>query len=1065
MSSNIQEPAADARPPTTYGAFGGNEGAHSHSNNAPPAAYNAGIPPRPMYPQQFSGAPMGGAPPAGAYPPTAPIYPQSQLPPAQTAPQQHGSRRYQSYAYGSQQQFRKPKQHDRRGSYNGFNGQQQRQYDGQGYYTAFTQFSPKPAVPTQVTMTDANGNPIDLHSIANKKHSQDGVTQPTPPAAKPQPASASASDVNIVLAPPSKETPEFVKPANAPNSAGLTMMELVAKRRAEKEAAERAKKGAGASTDAVVKPDSSQNLKTEPKQESATESKSEPTPVKTPGSDTKSTPKPAGETTVASAKSDSKAGKPVVDRVKSKGEVKPVPEKAKATQHVTAEATDSKAKSQLGKPAQKEAPSSSVGEGAEDAAVHAAALAAATAAMGGAEKKAETKVETRLESRHAVKTTPPKAQPKSSPAPSKSPLQPSESAPEISSGAEPDSKIEPKPEFESKPEPELEPKTEPTLDRATESPAPDSAIKEAATTSRPDGESTTSSDAKPEESGLKYAAKPFRPRRLQEAKAAAAAAAAAPAPGASNEPPASAEPVTDSTGATATPDVVAPASPAPESAADAESTEVTPEVSTPAGSASPRPETPSAASPSTPATPSVTIEDPDAAFAQRVEKARRLTAAELTTFAYPNGVRNAAADGSRLIYAPEFMRLFQLRVPRLKSTGLVRSLDSDGGSWTSRGGRGARGAPFSSRGSGRGPPTKSRQSSRRKDKRHDDSPLVQIPIEDLPPLQTAENAWKPNFKLRMEAAKAAGGDDAKAVVPVMPAQVPLSDMTPEQVKKKTNSLLNKMSLENLGSISNKLYEVILLSENENDAHSLKEVITLAFNKAIDEPNYSKVYVEFFLYIHRERPVPETIVDSTDDRERKGIVLMRHILIYLCQEGLKGESYLTDDIPTPDDLSDEYYEFMAKKRRAIGLIKFVGELYKAGLIRVAGISACFFRLANSKPTEDVVESITQLLRSVAHCMVERGEDSLLPLLLGKMEEWRSSGNLPPRLRFMLLDVEQLAKNRWIDPKGDTGPMTIAEVHREAKVKEEQERQKQMQMRSRGGGRGRLGGGGGGPFRKR
>ena len=465
----------------------------------------------------------------------------------------------------------------------------------------------------------------------------------------------------------------------------------------------------------------------------------------------------------------------------------------------------------------------------------------------------------------------------------------------------------------------------------------------------------------------------------------------------------------------------------------------------------------------------------DQKFYDLVEKARRLTPAELTTFSYPsNSVPNTAAnsDAQTHRYTIDFLRQFGFKVPRVNRIYILKTMDVDINTATNWSVGSARGmsnrnnsrngggmGQFSNRMSGRGNSTRSRQSSKRKNGRRDqdDNPLAHLPLEDLPPLKTAENAWKPNFKLKLEAAKAAAGVANGEPVPPVAVDVP-EKMSPEEIKKKTNSLLNKMTLENLQRISDKLYDLIMISEGEDDAATMKQVITLAFNKAIDEPNYTKVYVEFFLYLHKTKPLPDTIVDNSDpNKPRTGMVVLRHVLLHLCQQALQNGSYLSDDQPTPDDLSDEYYEFMAKKRRALGAIKFVGELYKAGLIRINAIAQSFYTLAESKPTEDIVESCTQLLRSVAWCMVQRKEDDILFPLMKRIADWRSSPGFPSRLKFMLIDIEQLSKNKWVDPKGDNGPKTIAEVHMDAKAKEEAElKQKHnMQMRSKSG-RGRVDG---------
>ena len=65
------------------------------------------------------------------------------------------------------------------------------------------------------------------------------------------------------------------------------------------------------------------------------------------------------------------------------------------------------------------------------------------------------------------------------------------------------------------------------------------------------------------------------------------------------------------------------------------------------------------------------------------------------------------------------------------------------------------------------------------------------------------------------------------------------------------------------------------------------------------------------------------------------------------------------------MSDEYYIAAAAKRRGLGLVKFIGELYKLGMLTERIMHECVKKLVDYEgiPDEAEVESLTSLLRTI------------------------------------------------------------------------------------------------------
>ena len=65
------------------------------------------------------------------------------------------------------------------------------------------------------------------------------------------------------------------------------------------------------------------------------------------------------------------------------------------------------------------------------------------------------------------------------------------------------------------------------------------------------------------------------------------------------------------------------------------------------------------------------------------------------------------------------------------------------------------------------------------------------------------------------------------------------------------------------------------------------------------------------------------------------------------------------------LSDEYYAAAAAKRRGLGLVKFIGELFKLGMLTSKIMHMCVHQLLEYEgvPDEPEVESLTSLLKTI------------------------------------------------------------------------------------------------------
>ncbi|GME69631.1 unnamed protein product [[Candida] boidinii] len=209
-------------------------------------------------------------------------------------------------------------------------------------------------------------------------------------------------------------------------------------------------------------------------------------------------------------------------------------------------------------------------------------------------------------------------------------------------------------------------------------------------------------------------------------------------------------------------------------------------------------------------------------------------------------------------------------------------------------------------------------------------PLPPPPTE-LKPLEKSAGRWVPKFQRKKEKEVKLGPDGT-----------PILD--DDDVESKVKSYLNKLTLEKFDTISNDIIQIADQSKFEEDNKSVNKVIQLTFAKACDEPHWSAMYAKFCLKLVTDisPDVFKGEVPEEFSKQNFASKLVRKNLIEICQKeytewSTKLESKeinLSLDMNNVELMSDEYYKVAAAKRRGLGLVRFIGELYILKLLGLA-----------------------------------------------------------------------------------------------------------------------------------
>ncbi|KAG5968606.1 hypothetical protein E4U57_005135 [Claviceps arundinis] len=334
---------------------------------------------------------------------------------------------------------------------------------------------------------------------------------------------------------------------------------------------------------------------------------------------------------------------------------------------------------------------------------------------------------------------------------------------------------------------------------------------------------------------------------------------------------------------------------------------------------------------------------------------------------------------------------------------------------------------------------------------------------DIKPIAVSSGGWKPT---------SIGNRAATST--------PTGYFEPEMVQRKVKAALNKMTPEKFDRIADQILEIAGQSKDESDGRTLRQVIQLTFEKATDEAHWASMYAKFC-----KRMLENMSADVRDERIKdkfgnivSGGALFRKYLLNRCQEDfergwtthLPAQPNGEDDKETeggadaskkgPGDaalLSDEYYIAAAAKRRGLGLVQFIGELFKLGMLTERIMHECVHKLVDYKgvPDEAEIESLSKLLRTIGANLdsTEKGR----PMMNAYFQRIQTMLDLPElqsRMRFMLMDVVDLRRNNWVSKEANKGPKTLDEVRAEAEAAAAKAQESSARNNTRGGPGGRL-----------
>lgn len=290
-------------------------------------------------------------------------------------------------------------------------------------------------------------------------------------------------------------------------------------------------------------------------------------------------------------------------------------------------------------------------------------------------------------------------------------------------------------------------------------------------------------------------------------------------------------------------------------------------------------------------------------------------------------------------------------------------------------------------------------------------------------LTHSENAWKPHSNL----SKFRDSNLSK---------LSLSDQL-EVLGNRFRGLLNKVTISNFQFILDSLFGYDLLNREY-----LNLLVDMIFEKTLSESGFCKIYAKLCGAISTrlfDLVAAEAAKREDADFDPKEYSF-RTVIVLKCQnefekqskwaeesrkvaeeikEARKNASSLTFD--EKQKLAEREYEQNLIKRRALGNMNFIGDLYLESLISEKVINSCIeFLLGESPdgPEEEKVESLCKILSNIGPTLDKKNKESssdFLDVHLQTLSNFIKSSTLSVRIKFMIQDLIELRENQWQQKK--------------------------------------------------
>lgn len=224
----------------------------------------------------------------------------------------------------------------------------------------------------------------------------------------------------------------------------------------------------------------------------------------------------------------------------------------------------------------------------------------------------------------------------------------------------------------------------------------------------------------------------------------------------------------------------------------------------------------------------------------------------------------------------------------------------------------------------------------------------------------------------------------------------------DQFKRNVRAVLNKLTPENFQKLIKELSNYNFCTPAQ-----LYEVVSLIFEKAVDESKYCRLYALLCVRLNAELP----------NFEEKGCftTFQKFLLTKLQKEFDRRRNGIVD----PGS---------REKRQLLGLSAFIGELYQLRLIREITVHECLKDLLRKEDAE-ALECLVAIMETSGEQLDHDQAKYLMNQYFKRIQRFSTADQLPSRVRFRLLDLLDLRSRDWRQRRQVAGPRPVSEIRAE------------------------------------
>lgn len=125
-----------------------------------------------------------------------------------------------------------------------------------------------------------------------------------------------------------------------------------------------------------------------------------------------------------------------------------------------------------------------------------------------------------------------------------------------------------------------------------------------------------------------------------------------------------------------------------------------------------------------------------------------------------------------------------------------------------------------------------------------------------------------------------------------------------------------------------------------------------------------------------------------------------------------------------------------KDRTLGNMRLIAELFNKGLVAEKIMHSCLFELLKTEPGveiphEDNLEAVCEVLTLAGKKFSESQRYAQhLSAFITRLERFAKSRSVSSRISFLIQDVVDIQRNKWIPRREKFTPKTIQAIHNEA-----------------------------------